>query len=286
MIVTRLIGGLGNQMFQYAAAKALALKHQTTIKVDTTTLEADPKGKYTQRYYELSIFNSNIEIATNDDFETINRYKNFPVFIKNILNAYYFANEQGSHYQLDFEKYPSNCYLNGFWQSELYFKKFEAEIKNDFTFNELIINENKDLAEKISNSQSVSLHIRRGDYVSNKEANQFHGLCDLNYYKRAVSLLKEKDSTIELFVFSDDIAWCKQHLIFDKTIHYIETQNPHSDLYLMTLCKHNVIANSSFSWWGAWLNNNPQKNVVAPKNWFANTDVNTSNIIPKSWHQI
>lgn len=288
MIIVKLIGGLGNQMFQYAAGRALALRHQTDLRVDTFELESDPEGKFTKRHFELGIFEANIQRASKEE---IGRFSNlgsnkikrelqrrFPTVFNRLM-----AVEKGSPYHHEFTKYPKHTYLNGFWQSELYFKNVASQIRSDFKFNPTIIEGNKEMASKISSVNSVSLHIRRGDYVTNTNAHSFHGLCSIDYYNEAVKLISEKENGIELFVFSDDIPWCKENLKYNFPIHFVETHNAHSDMYLMSLCKHNVIANSSFSWWGAWLNANPKKMVIAPKQWIADPSVNTKDVIPVSW---
>ncbi|MES2133275.1 MAG: alpha-1,2-fucosyltransferase [Bacteroidota bacterium] len=288
MIVTRLIGGLGNQMFQYAAGKALALKHGVDVKADLSELNRDAEGKYTQRHYELTIFSSNIKTAAESDLTPfLNKDKSkikrelqrrFPFLFKTLT-----AVESGSSYHPEFEKYPENTYLQGFWQSELYFKEYEKEIRKAFQFNQTIIEACKSFSDMIQHSNSVSLHIRRGDYVNNPSANKFHGLCSPQYYENAVKHIAALQGQIEIIVFSDDIAWCKENLKFDFPIHFLETGSAYNDLYLMTQCRHNIIANSSFSWWGAWLNAHPDKIVVGPKQWFADMSVNTSDILPVSW---
>jgi len=288
MIVTKLIGGLGNQMFQYAAGKALACKHNTELKVDVSELNQSSEDRYTQRHYELDIFASDIEIAKNTDILPFFNKDNgkikrefqrrFP-FLFNTLHAV----ESGNNYHPEFKKYPKNAYLRGFWQSELYFKEYEIEIRKDFQFKQSVIEACKPLINKIAPINTVSLHVRRGDYVNNPSANKFHGLCSPQYYEQAVSYISKSQKHIEVVVFSDDTAWCKENLKFDVPIHFLETGSAYEDMYLMSHCKHNVIANSSFSWWGAWLNNNRNKIVVAPQKWFADTSVNTSDIIPASW---
>lgn len=288
MIIVKLIGGLGNQMFQYAAGKALALRHHTDVKVDTIELESDPEGKYTKRHFELGIFEAKIKIATKEEINAFSNLggskikrelqRRFPFLFSRLM-----AVESGTTYHPEFTRYPKHTYLSGFWQSELYFKDAAQEIKKDFTFGTPIIDKNKELAAKILGVNGVSVHVRRGDYVSNVNAHQFHGLCSLDYYNHAVSMIAEKQDGIELFIFSDDIAWCKENLNYDFQIHFIETNDAHSDMYLMSLCRHHIIANSSFSWWGAWLNTNPSKIVIAPKQWVADTSVNTKDIIPQSW---
>lgn len=288
MIIVKLIGGLGNQMFQYAAGKALALRHQTNLKVDTIELNSDPEGKYTKRHFELHLFNTTVLPASKDEivlFENLDNTKfkrelqrRFPFLFK-----YLKAVESGSPYHQEFEKYPVNTYLSGFWQSELYFKRYEKEIRQDFSFNQNVVEANQELASEIITQQAVSLHVRRGDYVSNANAHSFHGICSMEYYDRAVNTITTKHPDVALFVFSDDLDWCKANLKYNLPITFVKTDNAHSDMYLMSLCKHNIIANSSFSWWGAWLNAYANKIVIAPKQWLADPNVNTKDIIPQSW---
>ncbi len=292
MILVKLMGGLGNQMFQYAAAKALACKHNVDIKVDLSFLNADPKGNYTARKYELDIFNSVIKIASEEDLLKFNNkinnkiarslQRNFPS-----LFTYLLAAESGSNYSLAFQSYPKNTYLNGFWQSEKYFEHYKAQIKTDYEFKKIIPNALQVILNQIQNSNSISIHVRRGDYVALKSANDFHGICNIDYYKTAISLMAQKNKNIELFIFSDDIDWCKQNFEFNFPMHFVQHKlESYWDMFLMSNCKHNIIANSSFSWWAAWLNKNIEKTIIAPKNWFANTAINTNDLIPLQWIKI
>lgn len=288
MIITKLIGGLGNQMFQYAAGKALACRHGVEVKVGLSELNKNAGDKYTQRAYELGIFASGIQVASDKELEPFtegdgNRIKRelqrrLP-FLFNTLNAV----ESGSAYHPGFARYPKNTYLQGFWQSETYFKDYETEIRKDFRFRDSVTDACRHLKEKVTACNAVSLHVRRGDYVSNPSANKFHGLCPPEYYQDAVNYIARSQKDLELFVFSDDIAWCKEHLKFGCPVHFMETHTAYEDMYLMSQCHHHIIANSSFSWWGAWLNSKADKIVVAPKQWFLDPSVNTSDIIPASW---
>ena len=288
MIIVKLMGGLGNQMFQYATAKALALKHGVDVKVDVSYLNENAKGNYTQRNFDLDTFEKPVNIASKDEINTFLRkadnklsrfiHRKFPFLFSSLR-----AVESGSPYHSEFEKYPKNTYLEGFWQSELYFKRYETDIRNDFKFKQNIIDKNLQISSLISNTESVSVHVRRGDYIKNAESNKFHGVCSLNYYYKAIEHIANLKPNIELFIFSDDIEWCKNNFSFKYPVHFMETNDAYSDLYLMSKCKHNIIANSSFSWWGAWLNTNSNKIVIAPKQWIANTSVNTKDIIPSSW---
>lgn len=291
MIVVKLIGGLGNQMFQYAAGRRLAALHNTALKIDLSQLEANPNGAYTKRHFELGIFNFHPEFAVEGDLTPFKRFSGSRVRrvlfreLPFLFKTAYIA-ESGKDYNPSFEKYPTNTYLDGFWQNEKYFLSIEAIIRSEFSFKSPLDGTNLAIEQKIKNANAVSLHVRRGDYVTNKNANSFHGICSKEYYEKAVALLNKKEGGLELFVFSDDSAWCKENLRFDHATTYIDHNtgsNSYIDMQLMSLCRHNVIANSSFSWWGAWLNNHSNKTIIAPKNWFVGQP---DSICPANWIRI
>ena len=290
MIIVKLIGGLGNQMFQYAAGRYLAHLHQTELLFDVSYLKKDPKGAYTKRELELNVFNTELKIATESDIRefkieysnkiTRTIQRNFP-----FLFSHLYAAESGSGYQRMFSSFPKNTYLDGFWQSEKYFKEIESLIKAEFQLKEALNETNKHYLNLNNNCQSVSMHIRRGDYVSGSVTHS-HTVCNNDYYIKALNEIKNTCTDVEVFVFSDDLDWCKANLKIDSTVHYVDANqkyNFHLDMYLMSHCKHNIIANSSFSWWAAWLNQHKNKIVVAPKNWFADKSLNTKDLIPTSW---
>lgn len=287
MIISRLIGGLGNQMFQYAAAKQLAVINGVELKLDISFLQKKT-DEYTQRHFELGNFKGDFLIASQKEVDSYLKHIDNRFFrvahrmLPNLFKYTYIA-ESGHQFHPEFLKYPDNTYLNGFWQSELYFKNIAQQIRADFTFNDKVIGLSRNWRDKILNVNSVSLHVRRGDYVSLSSANIFHGVCSIEYYKQAVQKIIATVGDVELFIFSDDLEWCRQNLVFNMPTHFVNTNDTFQDLYLMTQCKHNIIANSSFSWWGAWLNANSNKLVIAPKQWFADTSVNTKDMIPCSW---
>lgn len=287
MIIVKLMGGLGNQMFQYAAGRCLAHLHKTELKLDLSYLNADPKNKYTKREYKLDVFNLNTEFATEKDIQTflpLDKGKMSNTLMRKlpILFSKVVANESGHNFMKEFYSFPKHVYLNGFWQSELYFEPVIDILRKEFTLKEKLSMGNLELSNKIVSCNSVSLHIRRGDYIDNKETNAFHGTCSLEYYHEAINYLKSRSQDLNLFVFSDDVIWAKDNLRTDIPISFADLNNPgHIDMHLMSLCKHNIIANSSFSWWGAWLNQDPGKTVIAPKNWFTGTFL--KDIYPKGW---
>jgi hypothetical protein len=179
-----------------------------------------------------------------------------------------------------------NIYLVGYWQSERYFADIREVLLQEFTVASPLSGRNRALADAITGCNAVSMHIRRGDYVSNATTAAFHGVCDLDYYESAIEQIDTFVDQPHIFVFSDDHAWTRQHLHLQGKVTYVDHNDPdqgHEDMRLMSLCKHNIIANSTFSWWGAWLNRNPNKTVIAPRCWFADASIDTSDLIPSSW---
>ena len=248
MIVAKLKGGLGNQMFQYAAATSLAIEHNTDHYFDFSYTAHPKRGGI-----------------------LINKLSN--------VKLPHLTEHQLPEIEDDFvyQTIPNNCYINGFWQSEKYFAKNADVIREHLDFD----NDVKSyVAEKypVLNQHTVSMHVRRGDYVT--KHTEFPPR-DVDYYNTAYDIIN--DTSIAVIVVSDDIAWCKDNLKFGNCV-YIEDESDLIDLYIMSQCLHNVIANSTYSWWGAWLNSNPDKKVIAPKQWFGpNKPLNESDIIPDSW---
>jgi len=262
MIIVEILGGLGNQMFQYAFARALSLRSRTEFKLDVTPFEA-----YSLRKYELEVFDINPEIATEEEIEELKK--------KRLFNNTYIK-EKSLKYNAKYAKSRKNGYFRGYWQCEKYFIDASDVIRKDFTLKSPLSETAGEYAERITAANSVSLHIRRGDYVGNP-----HHEVDLTkYYKNAISTIREKTDNPEFFIFSDDIEYA--HCCFED-FNLVQGCRGIEDMHLMSLCKHNIIANSSFSWWGAWLNDNPYKTVIAPKRWFAGKKYSSATIIPESW---
>lgn len=281
MIYIKLLGGLGNQMFQYALGRNLALKNNDKLSIDLSELLLREKHiNHTHREFELDVFNITYASKINKIPEwkifTLISKKLFPV--KPVIEQNHFFNPQ----ILDLK---GNISLNGFWQTELYFKEIEDVIRKDFSFKQAPNVENSKLLNVIENSNSVSIHFRRGDYVTNSNALNFHGVCSKKFYQNSINHIKQHVVNPHFFVFSDEINWVKNNIEFQDRHTFIENNKSrnHEDMRLMLNCKHNIIANSSFSWWGAWLNNNPDKIVIAPKQWFVNEE---TEIIPDNWIKI
>jgi hypothetical protein len=289
MIITRIIGGLGNQMFQYATGRALSLEYEQSLRLDISGFTG-----YELHYgFELHrVFECLAEIATEADIRGILGWQ-FSTVIRRIvarpsltvIRRNGFVVEPHFHYWPEIRNVPQACYLLGYWQSEKYFQKVASVIRADFTFKSPPANRNDQLAEKISQVNAVSLHVRRGDYIENPKNIALYGICTLDYYREAIRYISERVEQPYFFIFSDDIVWAKDHLKIDLPHQYVDFNNgteSYLDMQLMSLCKHYIIANSSFSWWGAWLNPVPEKIVVAPAKWFINEN-NIKDLYPEGW---
>ncbi|MCC6323941.1 alpha-1,2-fucosyltransferase [Candidatus Nomurabacteria bacterium] len=261
MIVIRLKGGHGNQMFQYARGRVLAIKYKTQLSIDLNYFK---NKNFTPREYNLDQFNIKAKIIEKSKI---------PFLLKYLLPVIKKINWNG------------NIYLDGYFQSEKYFKKYSDIIREDFTLKE-IPTKTEDLIKEIKNCNSVCMHIRRGDYVGNK----LHQVQDIYYYKKAIMELEKKVKIDNIYIFSDDIIWCKENIKFNYKITFVNKEELNitdvEELCIMTNCKYFIIANSSFSWWGAWLAPNKEKIVICPEKWYSNESIDTSDLIPESWIRI
>lgn len=282
MIITELNGGLGNQLFQYAAGLSLALKHQTTLKVSIQF-----KNNDTSRNLGLSHFNTNIIEANQEEINqlysssTLNRSLQalLPPPFKHYFREKHFA------YQSGFNKLGPNVYLKGYWQSELYFSSIADQVKATFTLKPEYYSSVLSLIEEIKTSESVSIHIRKGDYLLHPYS-EYYASLESAYYITAIAALQEQHPQLKLFVFTDDPNWVKENLHLAspyRLISGIETSSMYEDFQAMLSCKYHIIANSSFSWWTAWLSAREGKKVIAPKQWFKNGPTDTQDLVPKSW---
>jgi hypothetical protein len=285
MIIVRLKGGLGNQLFQYAAGRQLAEKHCVPLKLDLSYLHRGENITHTKRNFELDKFNIVAEIATENEIQAM-RHRRWLNFIRAVQ-----LKERKKDIYAQFLKARKTCYLDGWFQSEKYVSPIAEQIRKELVFKEpLTDNYFIAIKEQIENTCSVSLHFRRGDYVENAKSNTFHGVCSLDYYKNAANSVAEKTKNPHFFIFSDDIRWVMRNFELNFPTVFVEKsdENLLSDFRLMSLCKHNIIANSSYSWWAAWLNENENKIVIAPEKWFANAEKQsqTTDLIPEKWHKM
>jgi hypothetical protein len=285
MIIVRLQGGLGNQLFQYAAGKALAHRLNKPFKLETiTSLQKDKK-----RSIALQGLQGDFALASPKEvkefltFPSLYRHNTafFSRFGRNIYKEPHF------HFDKNFSCLKDPVFLDGFWQSPFYFQDIESTIRKDFTVKPELVSKVLEKGKELEQRSSVAVHVRRGDFT-NKAATSYHGILSAFYYEKAIGLIKEKDPSACIYFFSDDIEWVKQNLAVDKNVQFISSfeNSAIEDFYLMTKCRHNIVANSSFSWWPAWLNSNPDKMVIAPKKWFVDTTINTNDLIPPEWRRL
>lgn len=291
MKIVNILGGLGNQMFQYAFAVALQQKFpDERVLIDPSGF----KGYPLHNGYELKrIFNATIPEATVKEqmsvFYPLRNYRMWQIGTRILPRRKTVIREsEDMGYDANILRADKSAYYLGYWQTEKYFKDIREQIIDAFKFPELPSDSpNIEVIDKISSKNAVSLHVRRGDYV---KIGNTQGICTLDYYKKALKLMTEKTAPTIFVVFSDDIKWCRdniQDLLGGVPAIYVDWnkgEDSFRDLQLMSMCKHNLIANSSFSWWGAWLNQNPKKVVIAPSRWM--NGLGWSDIIPENWHKV
>lgn len=283
MIIVRIVGGLGNQMFQYAYAKALE-RQGKEVKIDISAYATYKlHGGYQLGKY-------NIDLKSSTTKENSSYYSNS--LVRRLLRKFGIDNvnikkEENLLYNKHFLDIEDNKYVSGYFQSEKYFRSIRKQLLKQFVIKEEVSKYTQSIKRKILKSdESCSIHIRRGDFLNKTNLN-IHGACDAIYYENALKLM---DKGISYFIFSDDISWVKENLNIENATYVdsIELRIPHEDIYLMSLCSHNIIANSSFSWWGAWLNENSEKIVIAPKRWFVDEKLflQSKDIVCEGWIQI
>jgi hypothetical protein len=289
MKIVKVNGGFGNQLFQYAFYLALTKKYDEAVCLDSL----DMANYRIHNGYELEgIFNLDARYCTAEQRGIVRKDNNF--FAKMIsslknklsINKHYILESKQEHFtfhEQSFGEAGTSIYYKGYWQHAMYLNDIEAELKSCLIFPEFKLEKNISLSKYIATNESVSLHVRRGDYVQHKA---FGGICDLSYYQRAVEEVKSRVKEPTFIVFSDDIQWCKDNLNLEeaKFVDWNSGDNSYRDMQLMSLCKHNIIANSSFSWWGAWLNANENKKVICPDKWVHYTD--STGVLPTDWIKV
>ena len=291
MIVSRLWGGLGNQMFQYAAGRALALRSGVPLKLDIYDLvDRSPRPDFVHRDCDLGLLMAPLDFASLNDLgrayekprslakRAVLRYR------KEILrkNRFQEKDEQFLPELVDAKK--NHAYLVGFWHDERYFSDCRETIARDFAIRG---DHESDYCEAITNSQSVCLNVRRTDFVNISAEREYRTECDEEYYRNAIDVITEKHPDVRIFGFSDDVEWCEQNLKLQLPITWI----PHSEagakfgryFWLMRQCKHFIIPNSTFAWWAAWLSENSSKMVVCPKQWYNTPEDQSEGFLPNDW---
>lgn len=289
MIVVRLNGGLGNQLFQYSAACSIALKNKDVLKIDISGYQAGNNQRQIYRNLDIADFSISAQRASPEEAKRAKNPWGYFSRGARLIRQKLFKN-----YYVDWHpeilNQDGDIYLDGYFQSEKYFIDRVDLILREFVLKEDLYQE---IASTIGNIQSipcsVSLHIRRGDYVEDPRARQYHLVCDIGYYKRAIAAMQEKFPNLHLFIFSDDPDWVRNNLYLFTEATFISSKKglinplkPSQELILMSKCKHHILSNSSFSWWGAYLNRSPEKVVLAPSVWNKGP-IPQPNILPEDW---
>lgn len=293
MVIVRLIGGLANQMFPYATARRIAHALDTELKLDISGFSIyGQRDDLEFRRYSLGVFNIQENFATEEEIRRLTvAQKGWmrKLLKKKARRPPSYIKEKQYHFDPSIMDLQGDIYLAGNWNSSRYFEDIDFILWREFTFKEEPTGKNRECLDKIKDFESVSIHVRRGDYVTNAKVNQVHGICDLDYYKKSIAAVAERVENPHFFIFSDDVAWTRKNLIIDfpyTIVDHNTTLAGHEDMRLMSQCKHNIIANSGFSWWAAWLNKNPDKLVIAPQKWFNTEKYDTSSLIPAAWHRV
>lgn len=285
MIIIKISGGLGNQLFQYAYGKYLSLFLQTEVKYDVNN---ENNKNFTKRDLDIDKFSVDLAIATSEE---VNKF----IFIKKgILRRverklaqkmpFFFRNyivQKNAHSLSNI--YKDDCYYEGYWQCSEYMEKVREDLLSNIRPNDYFYEKHSRILKRINESNSVAIHIRRGDYISIKVNSKLFEICEMKYYKDAMEYIESQIPNPNYFIFTQDIEWTKKKF---KNISFelVSGNSAIDDLLLMSFCKHNIIANSTFSWWGAWLNKNKNKIVIAPQKWYKGIrNSQTDFLIPINW---
>ncbi len=291
MILVKLRDGLSNQMFQYAAARRLAAVHGTSVRIDTSWYDNIPAG-VTQRSYELDKLRitgtqaSRWETIGTDGVRHSPLYEVPVALFRKIRPRYRFVGERHFHFDSQILDLSDNVCLFGYWVSEKYFLDADEIVRREYMLRSLPSAENERWLGRLRESESVALHVRRGDYVSNPANSEAQGTCDPDYYRRCIASMRRRLHDPVFFVFSDDLNWARDNLPLSGDTDYVDHNSGKQsceDLRLMSSAQHNIIANSGFSWWGAWLNSNKGKVVIGPRRWMKDPTYQTHDVLPADW---
>ncbi|MGE8106566.1 alpha-1,2-fucosyltransferase [Allorhizobium sp. NPDC080224] len=276
-------------MFQFATGRAVAHRLNAELLLDVSAFT-----HYDLRRYELDSWAIRARPATRDELARAGVFAAPPTFVRRLMQAAGFGLPMNRFQEASFAYDPrilavkDPAYLDGYFQSARYFADVAGLLREEFVLRAPVDDGNAEVRRKIreSGASAVSLHIRRGDYVTNAHTAQYHGVCSLDYYRRAVTHIAERCPAPRFFVFSDDLDWVRDNLHIDQEMVLVDANGPDSgawDMALMMACRHHIIANSSFSWWGAWLNPHSDKIIVAPQQWFSAATHDTRDLVPGDW---
>ena len=283
MIIVKLISGLGNQLFEYAVGRQLSLQRQVPLKLDISFFEGQRL-----RSYKLNHYNIQAEIATEKEIEKFTNIYNSNSLYARIFRKtesmlpkrkkLHYIEDEWWMYESELLKASSNVYVDGYWQHYKYYENLSPHVLQELTVKDPpSVAYSKYLTHLLSDNHSVSIHIRRGDYITDPAASKLMGILPLEYYHKAISYMEERLGSPSFYIFSDDLSWAKDNLAIQAPVTFVELENEGSDYFeleLMSKCRHNIIANSTFSWWGAFLNRNKEKIVISPADWVLEKNIN------------
>lgn len=289
MIIVNIAGGLGNQLYQYAFGRTLAVKLNVPLKLAIMNAASQ-----NPRPYRLKHFNIQEDFATPEDLLNIRKQPTLaerlglkPIHRRSIVIE---PENWFNPFNPGLLEIRDNSYIEGYWQSEKYFSEIGGLLRTEFTLRLPPDANNQHIADSMQNVDSVSIHVRRGDYLTRPTAVKKFSECSIEYYRSAVEKISSKVANPHFFVFSDDHQWLRENIILDYPTTIVDLNGPHQDyldLWLMTMCRHHINANSTFSWWGAWLANHSKGMVICPKRWFnlsrEENDRDAKDRIPPDW---
>jgi len=299
VVVVRLQGGLGNQMFQYALGRALSARNDAQLILDLTfLLDRTPRGDFMFRNYELGAFG-----GVSPEFTRLSRIAlklpapavyfrltQFLTYVKDFLQLQTYVREGIYEFQPHILTLQGDVYLDGYWQSSRYFDEIEALLRHEFTVLPPDDQDVQALGKEIECSESVAVHIRRGDLVSVPSSIQAHGFVGLAYFAEGMSEVARRTEKPVFYLFSDDIRWCMKNVVTAYphvfVVHGQERQKSITDLWLMSRCRHFIVSNSTFAWWAVWMSDSEEKIVVAPRVWAREREKAPKELIPSSWIRI
>lgn len=286
MIIAKIQGGLGNQMFQYAFGRMLALRNNVPLKLDTMMFKT-----YEFHLYTMNNLNIQENYATQEEINSFVKYRPRKGKVGMVLNPLFadksrYVEEPQWTFSPAMMDLKSPCYVDGYWQTEKYFLEIEDLIRKEFSLRNPLDEYSQSVAAKIhSAKEPVALHIRRGDFAYHPQMSKLMGVCPPEYYDAAKDIIKERVHDPVYFVFSDDLEWAKEHVKTGFPTEFIG-QGPeknYQDIDLMRMCKHHILSNSTFGWWGAWLSDSHRTGInIAPTRW-NNKNFDTKDLVPEYW---
>lgn len=299
MILVRLQGGLGNQMFQYAAALRLARRHGVPLKADLSALlDRTPSDKLVFREYDLSLFEPGLPTATPQEIRRFRRLlepagRSFLEKVADRFSTRVHFREESLAFDPRVLELPGDTYLEGYFQHARYFADVEALIRERFRLapdERSLPAATRQLADEIRAASSICIHVRRGDYVTLANVNEVHGVCSMDYFRQGLQRLRAAGADGPAWVFSDDPDWCREHFAGLPGVRVVGSEHAGpragTHFWLMGRCHHFLISNSTFGWWAAWLGDRPGKQVIRPARWFQAPGLREVDICPPEWGRL